>query len=134
MTSISNQKFYQHAFIVQGNCSEPIPEELTKNLTGPPLLPLKPGQCLVLLFGNAMQIVSETAHNFWIDSLYLRQLPMKDPPDHETTLVSVDKFTSGAPADTAPSVWMSNVTIQGNGEGSVKAVRVSSRLAAEGAP
>ena len=117
---------------LQGNCSEPFPSNITDGLGGPPLLPRKPGQCLVVLFGNGLSVVSDTAQNLWIDGLYLRQSPLEDPPDTESTVLAIDRITFGAPLQHAPSVWMSNVTLQGGGGEDVKGLSVSSRVVAEG--
>lgn len=118
--------------LLQGNCSEPIPANITESLSGPALVPRKPGQCLVVFFGNGLSVVSEAAQNLWIDGLYLRQTPLEDPPDTESTILTIDRVTFGAPLQHAPSVWLSNVTIQGSGAGDVRGLAVSSKLVAEG--
>lgn len=118
--------------VVQGNCSEPFPQEIVDKLSGSDLLPQKPGQCLVAFFGNAIEITSENAHKLWIDGMYFRQHPMEDPPNSESTILSIDRSTFGAPLDTAPSVWMTNVTMQGTEENNARCLRVSARVAAAG--
>jgi hypothetical protein len=50
----------------------------------------------------------------------------------ETAIVKVERSSFGAPLETSPALWMTNVTIQGNGEGNVRGLQVSSRVYAEG--
>ena len=51
----------------------------------------------------------------------------------ETTVVNVGRSAFDAPLDTSPALYMTNVTIQGNGEGRVTGLSVSSRVLAKGA-
>ena len=51
----------------------------------------------------------------------------------ETTVLSVRRPEFEAPLATSPALYLTNVTIQGNGESHVRGLSVSSRVYAEGA-
>lgn len=51
----------------------------------------------------------------------------------ETTVLSVGRPEFDAPLATSPALYLTNVTIQGNGESHVRGLSVSSRVYAEGA-
>lgn len=61
--------------MMQGNCQHPIPEGLNQVIAGAPLLPLSPGQCLLISNGNMT-----TEHgDWWADNIYTRFVSQGDP-------------------------------------------------------
>jgi hypothetical protein len=88
-------------------------------------MPLKRGQCLIqftaLLF---LAIPSDSGKIVWIDNIYLRERSVSPAPNLTdiTWPISVvrqkveDDITSG------PSVWITNITIQGNQQRTLNAL------------
>ena len=46
--------------------------------------------------------------------------------------MKVERSEFDAPLEQSPALWMTNVTVQGSGEGNVRGMQLSSRLYAEG--
>ena len=57
--------------MMQGNCPEEPPEALTSFLTGAPLLPRLPTQCLVV---TDAPFLSLTDGPLWFDNVYMRRV------------------------------------------------------------
>jgi hypothetical protein len=87
---------------VQGNCTAS-PPSLSD---GPPLLPLAPGQCVVMVSGTAFYTRIDTGgQNLLLSNLYFRIKP--------GSVGSSDGASVLRLSDTA-QLWMEDVTIQGN--------------------
>ena len=69
-----------------------------------PLRDLLPGQCLLLADENLMWVVQG---QLWLDGLYVRLTSPRDGRDFYVFLF----------ADSPAEVWMTGVTLQGNGDG-----------------
>jgi hypothetical protein len=99
--------------MLQGNCTEPVPAVLAKGLYGPPLLPLKPRQCLIVTSHSLVQSwLPEPAGAMWLDNLYIRIGDRFTPPTFQPEITVV---SSG-------QLYLTRVTIQGNGEARVRAI------------
>jgi hypothetical protein len=84
---------------MQGNCSEPPSQEFLAQLDpDPPLRPLLPGQCLIAGTSQPFKIEGNWA---WVDNLYVG--------------VGNSSFYDQWIADPTSRLWMTNVTVQGNG-------------------
>jgi hypothetical protein len=71
---------------VQGNCPKPPSPVFVKDITGPPLLPVLPGQCLIV--SNA-PIMNVRHGNLLLDNLYFRRRPQQNHRDMEAFIVQV---------------------------------------------
>lgn len=120
---------------MQGNCADPFPTESTLGLQdtpdridAPPLVPQKPGQCLLLFTINnvrghwsAITLPGKTGvHPVWLDNLYVRTRGAFAPAD----TISADR-----------GAWMTNVTVQGSSQVGPAAVWINNAagMYAEGA-
>lgn len=92
---------------VQGNCTNapPLAFENLDGVLNIPLRDMKPGQCLILLSAGFIHL----AQDMWLDNLYLRL--HKSAPD--TTASSMNSLVDAEKA----GLWMTNVTMQGDGDG-----------------
>lgn len=95
---------------MQGNCTTPPTEQFTEGLVGAELLPLKPGQCLVLAHEH---VVPMAAGTIWWDNMYLRFAGMR-----QTSFAGESSRRSTAPMlfhSHGGRAWVTNTTIQGDG-------------------
>lgn len=89
---------------MQGNCTEAAPpaEVLDTAHLQPPLLPLQPGQCVLLADANLI-----TAwHHLWLDGLYVRHTPSARAP-------STANILGGHSSHGASALYLSHSTLQG---------------------
>lgn len=92
---------------MQGNCEGLAPPSPYLDPSHVPLRPLLPRQCLLLADDDLLIVYSSQV---WLDGLYVR---LTTPRDTETGL-----FGSFISLGTNESqVWMTDVTLQGNGNG-----------------
>ena len=86
---------------MQGNCGDVAPS-FTPPTGHAPLRELLPGQCLLLADDNSMLVGGQ----LWLDGLYVR---LTSPRDGKFSrfLLSTDNAV----------LWMTGVTLQGNGSG-----------------
>jgi hypothetical protein len=112
---------------MQGNCAGAPPSAASLGLSGTPLLPLLPYQCLLIADIN---LLGTAYHELWVDGLYVRYrrtgrfLPNQDGYLFDEFIYSYDRM------------WMTAVTLQGDGNGIVDCDRCGQRhefLYAEGA-
>ena len=89
--------------LVQGNCSEAPPPEI--EVSGVPLVPLTPGQCLLLTDKSLFYL---GAGRLWMHNLYVR---------HTATQVGypVVWLVSTANSHVESHLWMTSCTLQGHG-------------------
>lgn len=113
---------------LQGNCSTPIPDAASAGLSGAPMLPPKPGQCLVTFGSSVFKLANSQSQTLWVDGLYLRHLP-QEGQGSDTTVVSIP----GAATEAGPLAYFTNTTIQGTGSGSLRALLNKGRTYMEGA-
>jgi hypothetical protein len=117
---------------MQGNCAAPFPtaREWHVDAFEPPLLPQKPGQCLLLLDTSEVHPGRGAYHELFIhddgldpllllEGLYLRS--RGEPPLLDCLYAGHD-------------TWLSNVTLQGSRSAGPAAVGTQAQLHAEGAP
>eukprot|EP00892_Ulva_mutabilis_P001147 jgi/Ulvmu1/11032/UM007_0212.1 len=113
-----NNEVFQHLLPMQlpttrsvrGNCSEPPTDEFLQSITGAAMLPVKPGQCLILANEH---VVPLAAGALWWDNMYLRFAGM--PP---TEFAGESSRRSTAPMlfhSHGGRAWVTNTTIQGDG-------------------
>ena len=137
---------------MQGNCTAPPPESLLASLpTTPPLLPLLPGQCLLVSPVNVLA----ARGRLWLDNLYLRTTGAAGVAAGEPQAGSGSgDYTDGhaavqivAVADSPGrgEVWMTGCTLQGHmhgghaqvgrgtGSAAVTGLQVAGRAFADGA-
>jgi hypothetical protein len=87
---------------LQGRCSTPpSAEQLGTSVLDPPLIALKPQQCLLIV--NRM-MMSATGGNVWLDNIYVRVVASPNTPDESTLGVTQSSL-----------LWMTNVTVQETG-------------------
>jgi hypothetical protein len=99
--------------MLQGNCTEPVPAALANGLYGPPLLPLKPRQCLIVTSQSLVQSWRpDPAGAMWLDNLYIRIGNPVTPPGYQPEITVVS----------SRQLYVTRVTIQGNGETLVRAI------------
>lgn len=113
---------------MQGNCADPFPPEAALGLanvradgtTPPPLLPQKPGQCLLLFTvaadarGHWVGLSlpgTDGVPPMWLDNLYVRTRHRAAPAD----AIIADR-----------AAWMTNVTLQGNAQEGPAALWINS--------
>lgn len=96
---------------LQGNCSTPMPTSASLGLTptAAPLQPVKPRQCLVISDWSLFEVVGSRV---WLEGLYIRMVTSRGGAAYPIgELIPIgDK-----PGLITPQVWMTNVTLQGNG-------------------
>jgi hypothetical protein len=90
---------------IQGNCSGPPPPEIYAKVKNVPLLPLRPRQCVILV--SATFWSSYDTREAWIDNIYLRFHEREEP-------LGGIGFGIGMGFVTAPRLYMTNVTLQGD--------------------
>lgn len=115
---------------LQGNCGQP-----PSAAAAPPLLPLKPRQCVVTVGDSALQFVGGKQ---WLDNVYFHLRRTRVNP--AMTLLELGWNVPRTPqeklADTPTvEVYLSNVTVQGaaKGQSSVITAMRGSKALAEGA-
>jgi hypothetical protein len=86
---------------MQGNCAHEPPSAVALQLSGAELLARKPGQCLLVVSGDTLDVASGNA---WLDNLYLRV--RSTGADADPAVLTVHQVAQ---------LWMTNVTIQGDG-------------------
>lgn len=124
---------------LQGNCDSPFPDSVTSGLEGAPMLPQRPGQCLLTFDNIFIAAQSSTGKKLWMDSLYLRDSRGKvnststgDSGQIIVMLASGKKYDE-APATTARKLYLTNVTVQGNGVDGSRGLYNTGKLFAQGA-
>lgn len=90
---------------MQGNCTGVAPPYPNLDLSHAPLRPLLPRQCLLLADDRLMEVDSS---KLWLDGLYVRLTTPRDTSGVFDGFILV----SGSGAE----VWMTGVTLQGNGD------------------
>lgn len=125
---------------MQGNCASEFPDEMTDGLEGAPVLPQRPGQCLMTFDKIFLAAQSGAGNKLWMDSLYLRDSRgqtnsslAEDGPDSDiiVMLASGKKYDEW-PSSTARKLYMTNVTIQGNGMDGSRGVYNTGKMFAQG--
>lgn len=109
---------------IRGNCTGQPDEANFPNLTGEqPLLEVPEGRCFLLTFDDLLAVTRE---QFWADNLYLRAaLPEGNLREfHFPALISVAASSSRR----RPRLFFTNMTLQGDGEGSTVGIGVDSRV------
>lgn len=91
------------ALTVQGNCADPPPSAVALQLSGDGLAPRLGSQCILTTPADTLHV---SAGSVWLDRLYLR-LRATGVADPLINLVSANK---------AGRLWMTNVTMQGDGD------------------
>lgn len=93
---------------MQGRCSPgPEPEEMIATLPpSPALVTRPPSQCLVIANGTVVREVGE----LWLDNVYIRNV--YDKLDSGTLVLRVEPAED---SDTQSTLYMTGVTVQGNG-------------------
>lgn len=121
---------------VQGNCTEPPSQALLSRAglapgpgetsTAVPLIPLKPGQCLLLTDSSALYVRQGP---LWVDNIYfrLRTTERTLSAEFEPALVSVTDGPTG-------QVYLTNVTLQGSNSAASTGLYVSSSAYSAGEP
>lgn len=89
--------------LVQGNCLDPPPSAVALQLSGDGLAPRLGNQCILTTPADTLHV---SAGNVWLDHLYLR-LRATGVADTHINLISANK---------AGRLWMTNVTVQGDGD------------------
>ena len=91
---------------MQGNCSEEPPPLLEAAVSGVPLVPLSPGECLLVTDKSLFYL---GAGRLWMHNLYLR---------HTATSVSYPVVTLVGPSSLTveAQLWMTSCTLQGHGQ------------------
>jgi hypothetical protein len=84
---------------MQGNCAGAPPSAASLGLSGAPLLPLLPYQCL--LIADVQLLRTSEDSQLWLDGLYVRYLG-----GHFNTFISNESY-----------LWMTAVTLQGDSDG-----------------
>lgn len=113
---------------MQGNCSdaEPLPDALATAVAGlqPPLLPLAPGQCLLLTDAT----VVSTWHLLWLDNVAIRQSPSK-----RLRVAAPLLGGAGGAAPGPAALYLTRSTLQGAGGAAPSSDRGGSAAAADAA-
>lgn len=91
---------------VQGNCSDPPAANFTAGLTGPPLLPLRNNQCMLI---NDAPIMYVQHGPMLLENVYMRR---QKSPWYATSLVHVGEGREWNSKQTSVKLWMVNVTMQ----------------------
>ena len=91
---------------MQGDCSEAPPAQILEQVRGVPLVPLTPGQCLLVTDKSLFYL---GAGRLWMHNLYLR---------HTATNVSYPVVTMVGPSvlNVEAQLWMTSCTLQGYGQ------------------
>ena len=127
MGSLSNASS-ECCVVLQGNCTtQPVADDFP-NINGVPLVATTKGQCFLLSHDALLGISSSS---FWADNLYLRAaLPEGDDRAfHFPALVSVAPQSTGTSA-----VYLTNMILQGDGEGSTVGIGADGKVFVQGAP
>lgn len=116
---------------MQGNCTTPPAEEFLTALSGAAMLPLKPGQCIILAHEH---IAPLAAGALWWDNMYLRFAGMRS-----TAFAGESSRRSTAPMlfhSHGGRAWVTNTTIQGDGSSPCGAIVIYPNAALQfvGAP
>lgn len=116
---------------MQGNCTTPPTKQFTEGLAGADLLPLKPGQCLILAHEH---IAPMAAGAIWWDNMYLRFSSMRS-----NTFSGESSRRSTAPMlfhSHGGYTWVTNTTIQGDGSSACGGIVIypNAKLQFVGAP
>jgi len=122
---------------MQGACTGEVPADLLSQVRGVDLIPLQPGQCLILsddrLFAISAGLDQRQVH-VAMDNLYLRmqragssdsdELMITNGPAASTVEHDKDGLlaVSGILGEAAASVWLTNMTLQGDGAGPGRAL------------
>jgi hypothetical protein len=94
---------------MQGNCAGAPPSAASLGLSGAPLLPLLPYQCLLI---SDMRLLGlGFSSQLWLDGLYVRYRRMGRYPPDDFGYHTEEFITIWA------SLWMTAVTLQGDGDG-----------------
>jgi hypothetical protein len=94
----------------RGNCIGEVPASIRYSIPGAPLKPLRSGQCLLVTDGDLFNIA---AGSIWLDSLYIRLKSTER--DAYPSLVNVEELGL---------VWMTGVTMQGDGESECRGLNI----------
>ena len=115
------------------------------------MLPQRPGQCLMTVNSIFIAAQSSAGKKLWMDSLYLRDsrgqtnssladlapdgaaAAESDSDSEIVVMVASGKKYDDSPASTARKLYLTNVTIQGNGEDGSRALYNTGKLFAQGA-
>lgn len=110
------------ATCVQGNCKQPPPAYQTP-ATAPPLLPLKPRQCVLTIGDSALQFLGGKQ---WLDNVYFRLRRTRVNP--AMTLLELGWDGARSLADLSAEVpvaevYLTNITLQGELRGMATGVK-----------
>lgn len=128
---------------MQGNCELQFPDALTSGIEGAPMLPQKPGQCLMAFDQIFLAAQSSAGRKIWMDNLYLRDSRGEtnsslsdwnpsDPANQIVVMLASGKQYDDLPASSARHLYLTNVTIQGNGVDGSRGLYNTGRLFAQG--
>ena len=99
---------------MQGACDGPVPAALQALVTGAPLQPLAPGQCLLVTDLGGIQLLG--SGNIWLDNLYLRARYTGRTPAFSQSLLTIgDLDAAGGTVEEQPlGAYITGVQIQGD--------------------
>ena len=97
---------------MQGNCGDMHPNFTPAPGTAP-LRSLLPGQCLLLADNTLLNVVGST----WLHGLYVRLTILETGEFNSLILGEPDPTAFTQNSVTGPRLWMTEVTLQGNGDG-----------------
>lgn len=113
------------AFYLQGNCTSDPTEEFYASVWGDaPVLPRRPGMCMLL---TPQDVLYHRSENLWLENLYLRVSRNESTVEAPLTLLSVSDPTFQS------QLWITDSMLQGDGGLTVNGLTVSSRAYAGGA-
>lgn len=99
---------------MQGNCTDAPSQKILSAISGADLVPLAPGQCLVLLSGGVG--LAAQPSSLWLHNLYLRFTESNSTSSSDGGAVILT-LTGG-------STWCEQVTLQGDGTSAVRGASV----------
>ena len=110
---------------MQGECSEASIADMPQ-IPAPAMVPLRPGQCILLAAEDFMTILSP---NLWLDNLYLRTvIPASDVPRDEMFVA----LTAVAPTRGNATRYMTRMTFQGDNAGPTVGIFGNEKVFVEG--
>ena len=110
---------------MQGNCGTDPDEEFLANVNSEvPILPRKPGVCMLLAPHN---VLYHRSTELWLENLYIRV------SRNETTVVEPLSLLTVSDPTFNSRLWLTDSMLQGDGGASVTGLTVTSRAVARGA-
>ena len=111
---------------MQGECPEASTADLPQ-IPAPALVPLRPGQCILLAAEDMLSILSP---DMWLDNLYLRTLvPQNSTASRADSFVAL---TAVAPVAGNTSRYMTRITFQGDNMGPTVGMFADEKVFIEG--